>query len=77
MSTKIFPGLRRSPTNQFTEKELSWFQEETQENSKRTDVLTECICPGCGETVEKTDIDECIICVQCGEVVERIIDSSA
>lgn len=78
MSLAIFPGLRRDTpsTNQFTETELSWFQEETQENSKPTE-KTECVCTGCGEVVEKTDIDEVIVCVGCGEVVERILDSTA
>lgn len=72
MSVSLFPGINRQPTNQFTEKELSWFQE-TQESSNQT----ECKCPGCGSIVEKTDIDECIVCVSCGEVVERILDTSA
>jgi transcription initiation factor TFIIB len=76
MATQIFPGVRRSPSNQFTEKELSWFQEDTQESSKQTE-KTECMCTGCGETVEKTDIDEVIVCSSCGEVVERILDLSA
>lgn len=76
MATQIFPGLRRSPTNQFSEKELSWFQENKQESSKQTE-KTECICTGCNTIVEKTDIDEVIVCSTCGEVVERILDLSA
>ena len=78
MATMLFPGIRRSPTiqNQFTEKELSWFQEDKQESSKPTDKM-ECICTGCNATVEKTDIDEIIVCTSCGEVVERILDSAA
>ena len=53
MATMLFPGIRRSPTiqNQFTEKELSWFQEDKQESSKPTDKM-ECICTGCNATVE-------------------------
>ena len=76
MATQIFPGIRRSPTNQFSEKELSWFQEDKQESSKQTE-KTECICTGCNTIVEKTDIDEVIVCSSCGEVVERILDLSA
>ena len=61
MSLAIFPGLRRSPsTNQFTETELSWFQEEKQESSKPTEHPVECVCTGCGAVVEKNDIDEII-----------------
>lgn len=79
MSLSIFPGLRRktASASQFTEKELSWFQDDTQESSKLTGSLRECICTGCGSLVEKTDIDEVIVCVKCGEVVERILDSTA
>jgi transcription initiation factor TFIIB len=76
MATQIFPGVRRSPSNQFTEKELSWFQQDKQESSKQTE-KTECMCTGCGAMVEKTDIDEVIVCSSCGEVVERILDLSA
>jgi transcription initiation factor TFIIB len=77
MSLSIFPGLRRgaASTNQFTEKELSWFQLESQDSSKQTG--GDCACPGCGCVVEKTDIDEIIVCNGCGEVVERILDLSA
>jgi transcription initiation factor TFIIB len=76
MATHIFPGIHRTPTNQFSEKELSWFQEDKQESSKQTE-KTECICTGCNTIVEKTDIDEVIVCSTCGEVVERILDLSA
>ena len=76
MSTTLFPGLRRSPTNQFTEKELSWFQQDAQESSKQTDPK-EIFCEGCGELTEKNDVDEIIVCTHCGDVVERILDSSA
>ena len=67
----MFPGLQRSvQKNQFTEKELSWFQGDKQESSKPTD----CVCTGCEAVVEKTEIDEVIVCVKCGEVVERSLE---
>ena len=77
MSLDIFPGLRRDnqSINQFTEKELSWFQLGPQENSKQTE--EDGTCPGCGTCVEKTDIDEVVCCRTCGEVIERTLDLSA
>lgn len=79
MSVAIFPGIRRQTnTNQFTEKELSWFQEDKQESSKPTDCGVYGLqCPGCKTMVEKTEDDEIIVCRACGEVVERILDASA
>lgn len=76
MSVALFPGLRRSPKHQFTEKELSWFLQDAQESSKQTDPK-ETLCESCGEMVEKNAADEIIVCKGCGDVVERIIDSSA
>ena len=76
MSTTLFPGLRRSPTNQFTEKELSWFELEKQESSKQTDPK-ELHCDACGGITEKSDLDEIIVCSSCGDVLERILDASA
>ena len=76
MSATLFPGVRRSPSNQFSEKELSWFQLDTQDSSNQTE-KKECFCTACGSLVEKTDIDDIIVCVSCGEVLERILDTSA
>jgi transcription initiation factor TFIIIB Brf1 subunit/transcription initiation factor TFIIB len=75
MSLSIFPGIRirRSPTQQMTQEELSWFQEGTQERS----VHGECTCSGCGSAVEKIDNEDLMICSSCGEVAERLLDSSA
>lgn len=73
MSLSIFPGIRRSPTQQMTQEELSWFQEGTQERS----VHGECTCSGCGTAVEKIDNEDLMICTSCGEVAERLLDSSA
>ena len=76
MSTTLFPGLRRSPKTQFTEKELSWFEMEKQESSKQTDPK-ELQCEACGAITEKSDLDEIIVCSSCGDVLERILDASA
>lgn len=75
MSLAFFPGLQREHTPQFTEKELSWFQSDTQDSSNKPDGV--CACAGCGSEVEKTDADEIIVCKGCGEVVERTLDASA
>jgi transcription initiation factor TFIIIB Brf1 subunit/transcription initiation factor TFIIB len=75
MSLAFFPGLQREHTPQFSEKELSWFQSDTQDSSNKPEGL--CACAGCGEEVEKTDADEIVVCRNCGEVVERTLDPSA
>lgn len=74
MSAALFPGLRRSKatTNTFSDTELSWFEEKTQKSSQ-----VECVCTGCGASVEKVDAEEIIVCTRCGEVIERILDSTA
>lgn len=74
MSVQLFPGLKRQPTNQFSEEELSWFKDKTQDSCEES---SENICPDCKVVVEKNDDDDIIVCTKCGYVLERVLDSSA
>ncbi len=74
MSLLLFPGLQRQPSNQFSEEELSWFNDKTQDSCEES---SEGICPGCKVVVEKNDDDDIIVCHDCGTILERVIDSTA
>jgi transcription initiation factor TFIIIB Brf1 subunit/transcription initiation factor TFIIB len=72
--SRCFPGLvtPKHSSNQFTEKEWAWFQDETKKPQQ-----TEGVCTTCGTSLDEFDQEEIVLCSKCGEVFERIIDSTA
>lgn len=78
MSLELFPGMGRRSYNEskLSEKELQWFQDDT-ESKQLTTSKDSIHCSNCGTLFEECEQEDLIVCKGCGDVLERLIDLSA